>query len=70
MHLAKCIHNVEELSLEDCNIGATGVELLTQGILQKNQRVTVTLIYFIYSRLGGLQLTKVLDDVIRAEYMI
>ena len=45
MHLAKCITNVEELYLNDCNIGAIGMESLSQGIMQRDHPVITTLVY-------------------------
>ena len=45
MHLAKCISNVEELRLERCDIGAIGVESLSQGIMQRDHPVITMLIY-------------------------
>ena len=45
MHLAKCITNVEALYLPGCNIGAIGVESLSQGIMQRDHPVITTLIY-------------------------
>ena len=46
MHLAKCITKVEELGLSYCGIGARGMELLSQGIMQRDHPVITALIYF------------------------
>ena len=46
MHLAKCITKVEELVLNACGIGAKGMELLSQGIVQRYHPVITALIRF------------------------
>ena len=44
MHLAKCITKVEELGLNNCEIGAKGMELLSQRILGRDHPVITALI--------------------------
>ena len=44
MHLAKCIDHIEELILNDCNIGTRGVESLSQAIMQRKLPVNMKLI--------------------------
>ena len=46
MHLATCLTKVEELELSCCGIGAKGMELLSQGIVQRDHPVITALIYF------------------------
>ena len=45
MHVAKCISNVEELELHQCEIGATGMESLSQGIMQRDHPVITAFMY-------------------------
>ena len=37
--LALCIHNIESLSVEFCNIDETGVEALAQSIRRRDREV-------------------------------
>ena len=46
MYLAKYITMVEELVLDHCEIGAREMELLFQGIMQRDHPVITALIYF------------------------
>ena len=46
MHLAKCIIKVEELRLYGCGIEPRGMELLSQGIMQRDHPVIIALRYF------------------------
>ena len=45
MHLAQCLYNIVELKLIQCNIGAKGVELLSEGIMQRKQPVNNRLFF-------------------------
>ena len=46
MHLAKCVTKVEELELSNCRIRARGIELLSQGIMQRDHPVITALVYY------------------------
>ena len=46
MHLATCLTKVEELVLNACGIEPRGMELLSQGIVQRDHPVITALICF------------------------
>ena len=48
MHLAKCITKVEKLILRVCGTGAREMEILSQGIMQRDHPVITALICLIF----------------------